>query len=143
MNPTLHVQEPGLLTTVQDLGRPNAISAGVPPGGAMDRFAHSAANLLVGNDRGHATLECTVSGPHLVAEQACLVAITGADLDPRINGEPAPMWTGFFMAASDRLTFGPRNTGARAYIAVSGGFEADRWLGSTSICWVIWWTTRG
>jgi allophanate hydrolase subunit 2 len=72
----LRVRKPGLLTTVQDLGRPNAISAGVPTGGAMDRFAHRAANLLVGNDEGAATLECTLNGPDLVATHSCLVAIT-------------------------------------------------------------------
>ncbi len=76
MTPALQVEEPGLLTTVQDLGRPNAISAGVQAGGAMDRFAHSAANLLVGNDPGLATLECTLRGPTLVAERPCLIAIT-------------------------------------------------------------------
>jgi antagonist of KipI len=128
----LRVQEPGLFTTVQDLGRPNAISAGVPPGGAMDRFAHSAANLLVGNDPGHATLECTLSGPHIVAEHSCLIAITGADFDARVNAAPAPTWTGIFLGAGDRLTFGARRTGARVYIAVAGGVQADRWLGSLS-----------
>ncbi len=132
MTPVLHVQEPGLFTTVQDLGRPNAVSAGVPPGGAMDRFAHSAANLIVGNQPGQATLECTLSGPHLVAERACLIAITGADFDPRINGEAMPAWTAVFLAAGDRLTFGGRRSGARAYVAVAGGIEADRWLGSLS-----------
>ncbi len=132
MNRILRVEAPGLSTTVQDLGRPNAISAGVPPGGAMDRFAHSAANLLVGNDAGDATLECTLGGPHLAAEHACLVAVTGADLDPRINGEPVPMWTGVFLGKGDRLTFGRRRAGARAYIAVAGGIDGVRWLGSLS-----------
>jgi antagonist of KipI len=132
VNPVLHVQEPGFFTTVQDLGRLNAISAGVPPGGAMDRFAHSAANLLVGNDPNLATLECTFSGPDLVAEHACLIAITGADFDPRINGAAAPAWTSIFLGAGDRLTFGARRSGARTYLAVAGGFEADRWLGSLS-----------
>jgi antagonist of KipI len=132
VTPVLHVQAPGLLTTVQDLGRPNAISAGVQSGGAMDRFAHSAANLLVGNDPGHATLECTLSGPELVAEQACLVAITGANFDPRVNGAPAPTWTSIFLGAGDRLTFGASRVGARTYVAVAGGFDADRWLGSLS-----------
>jgi antagonist of KipI len=98
----------------------------------MDRFAHSAANLLVGNDPGHATLECTFSGPNLVAEHACLVAITGADFDPRVNGAPAPTWTGLFLGEGDRLTFGGRRSGARVYIAVAGGVEGDRWLGSLS-----------
>lgn len=128
----LRVVQPGLFTTVQDLGRPHAIAAGVPPGGAMDRFAHRAANLLVGNEDGDATLECTLSGPHLVAEQACLVAITGADLQPRINDRPAPMWTSTFIGQGDHLTFGLRREGARAYIAVAGGIRGDRWIGSMS-----------
>jgi antagonist of KipI len=128
----LHVIEPGLFTTVQDLGRPQAITAGVPPGGAMDRFAHRAANLVVGNAEGDATLECTLTGPHLVAEHSCLVAITGADLDPRVNGQAAPIWTGIFLGRGDHLTFGSRRSGGRAYIAVAGGIEADRWLGSAS-----------
>jgi antagonist of KipI len=132
VTPALQVEEPGLLTTVQDLGRPNAISAGVQAGGAMDRFAHSAANLLVGNDPGLATLECTLLGPTLVAERPCLIAITGADLDARVNGAPAPAWTSLFLAPGDRLSFAGRRDGARVYIAVAGGFEADRWLGSLS-----------
>jgi antagonist of KipI len=128
----IRVAEPGLFTTIQDLGRPAAIAAGVPPGGAMDRFAHRAANLLAGNSPQDATLECTMSGPHLVAEEPCLIAITGADFQPRINGAPAPMWTGTFLGRGDRLTFDRRQDGARAYIAVGGGIEADRWLGSRS-----------
>ena len=132
MTAVLRVQAPGLFTTIQDLGRLNAISAGVQPGGAMDRFAHSAANLLVGNDPGQATLECTFTGPNLVAEHACVIAITGADFDPQINGAPAPSWTGLFLAPGDRLTFGTRRSGARIYIAIAGGIEADRWLGSSS-----------
>jgi antagonist of KipI len=128
----LRVREPGLFTTIQDLGRPGAVSAGVQPGGAMDRFAHGAANLLVGNDPGHATLECTFSGPQLIAEHACLIAITGADFDPHINGAPVHAWTSLFLGAGDSVTFGARRSGARIYIAVAGGVEADRWLGSLS-----------
>lgn len=132
MTNVLRVREPGLLTTVQDLGRPNAVSAGVPGGGAMDRFAHSAANLLVGNDAGAATLECTLTGPHLIAERPCLVAITGADLAPRVNGRPGQTWTGIRLGEGDALSFGARRVGARAYIAVAGGIAGDRWLGSLS-----------
>ncbi len=132
MTEVLRVKQPGLFTTVQDLGRPHAIASGVQPGGAMDRFAHSAANLLVGNDRSAATLECTLSGPHLIAERPCLIAITGADFDPQVNGRPAPTWAGVFLRAGDELTFGRRRSGARAYIAVAGGVAADRWLGSLS-----------
>ena len=104
MNETLRVVQPGLLTTIQDLGRQNAIASGVPPGGAMDRFAHTAANLIVGNERGAATLECTIRGPHLVAERPCLVAITGADLEPRIDGLPAAMWTASRLPSQSRAT---------------------------------------
>jgi antagonist of KipI len=128
----LDVVTPGISTTIQDLGRPHAISAGVPPGGAMDRFAHRAANLLVGNDEGAATLECTVSGPQLRARHACLIAVTGADLEPLVDGRPIQAWTGVFLGQGDRLTFGSRRSGARAYIAIAGGFAADRWLGSLS-----------
>ena len=132
MKEILRVKKPGLLSTVQDLGRPNAIAAGVPAGGAMDRFAHRAANLLVGNDEGAATLECTLSGPELVALESCLVAVTGADFDPRVNGEPEPSWTGIFLSKGDELSFAGRRNGGRAYISVAGGIAADRWLGSMS-----------
>jgi urea carboxylase len=93
MTVVLRVVEPGLFTTVQDLGRPNAISAGVPPGGAMDRFAHRAANLLVGNPEGDAGLECTLNGPTLVAVHSCLVASPAAS--PAIAGSalcPLTCW---------------------------------------------------
>ena len=126
------VVQPGLFTTIQDLGRPHAIASGVPSGGAMDRFAHRAGNLLVGNAPGDATLECTLKGPHFAVERDCLVAITGADLDPQLNGAPAPMWTSFLVAAGDRITFGGRRAGARAYVAVAGGVQGERWLGSVS-----------
>ena len=132
MNDALRVEKPGLFTTIQDLGRPSSMPAGVPTGGAMDRFAHRAANLLTGNDEGAATLECTLSGPALVALRPCVIAITGADFDPRVNREPAPMWTSVFLSEGDELTFAGRRWGARTYIAVAGGIAGDRWLGSFS-----------
>jgi antagonist of KipI len=132
VNELLRVQKPGLFTTVQDLGRLNAMSAGVPTGGAMDQFAHRAANLLVGNEEGAATLECTLSGPLLVALRPCVVAITGGDFDPHVNGEATPTWTGVFLSEGDELTFAGRRSGARVYIAVAGGIAGDRWLGSVS-----------
>ena len=132
MSERLRVRKPGLFTTIQDLGRPNAIMAGVPPSGAMDRFAHRAANVLAGNDEGAATLECTLNGPELVALGSCLVAITGADFDPRVNGRPVEMWEGMFLHEGDELTFAGRRSGGRTYIAVGGGIAGDRWLGSLS-----------
>jgi antagonist of KipI len=133
MKLVLRVLQPGLLTTIQDLGRPGAIAGGVPPGGAMDRFAHRAANLIVGNAVADATLECTLTGPTLVAEAPCVVAITGADLSPELNGQAAPMWTSLAVSGGDRLSFaGRRGGGARAYVAIAGGFGGERWLGSRS-----------
>ena len=132
MTEAFRVQAPGLLTTIQDLGRPHAVPSGVTAGGAMDRFAHAAANLLVGNDRGVATLECTLRGPRLAATRQCVVAITGADLEPQVNGASVPMWTAISMQEGDEVGFGRRQMGARAYIAVAGGFLGDRWLGSLS-----------
>jgi len=128
----LRVEEPGMFTTVQDLGRPGRRAAGVPPGGAMDRFALVAANLLVGNPEGAAALECALSGPTLVAQRSCLVAATGADFGLTLNGIAAPAWTGVFLSEGDRLAFTGRSWGARVYIAVAGGLEGDRWLGSAA-----------
>jgi biotin-dependent carboxylase-like uncharacterized protein len=127
---TLQVEDPGLFSTVQDLGRPGTRHTGVPLGGAMDRFALAAANLLVGNPEAVGALECALSGPTLVALRPCLVAITGADFDPAVNGRPAPNWTSLFLAEGDRLAFGGRRRGARCYVAIAGGLAADRWLGS-------------
>jgi antagonist of KipI len=130
--PVLHVDEPGMFTTIQDLGRPGRGAAGVPLGGAIDRFALAAANLLVGNPDGAAALECALSGPALTAQRSCLVAVTGADFGATLNGVPMPAWTGVFLSEGDRLAFEGRRSGARVYVAIAGGVEAERWLGSAS-----------
>jgi antagonist of KipI len=128
----LRVEQPGMLATIQDLGRSGRRAAGVPPGGAMDRFALAAANLLVGNPEGAAALECALSGPSLTAMSGCLVAITGADFRATLNGQPMPTWEGVFLARGDRLEFAGRSWGARVYVAVAGGLAGDRWLGSVA-----------
>lgn len=130
--PVLRVDKPGLMTTVQDLGRFGQRKFGVPPSGAMDRFALAAANRLVGNPEGAAGLECALNGPALVALRPCLVAVTGADFTPAINGNEIPMWTGVYLGAGERLSFTGRRFGARSYLAVAGGLAGSRWLGSTS-----------
>ncbi|HEX6349772.1 MAG TPA: biotin-dependent carboxyltransferase family protein [Candidatus Dormibacteraeota bacterium] len=128
----LRVEKPGLHCTLQDLGRPGHRLAGVPPGGAMDRFAIAAANRLVGNPESAGALEALLDGPVLVALEGCLIAVTGADFQPRLNGAEAPGWTAFWLAPGDRLTFAGRRSGARAYVAVGGGLAGDRWLGSVA-----------
>ncbi|HVD01127.1 MAG TPA: biotin-dependent carboxyltransferase family protein [Candidatus Dormibacteraeota bacterium] len=128
----LRVEKPGLLTTIQDLGRPGHRKFGVPPSGAMDRFALAAANRLVGNPEGAAALECALTGPTLLALQPCLVAVTGADFTPTVNGAKIPLWTGVYLPAGGRLSFAGRRSGARCYISVAGGLAASRWLASAS-----------
>ncbi len=132
MSALLRVEEPGLHTTIQDLGRAGHRLGGVPPSGAMDRFAIAAANLLVGNPESAAALECALSGPALTAGAPVLVAVTGADFEPQVNGEAVPTWTGLLLATGDRLSFRGRRSGARTYVAVAGGLAADRWLGSAA-----------
>jgi antagonist of KipI len=132
MTVAFRVEKSGVFVTLQDLGRPHHRSSGVSVGGAMDRFALIAANRLVGNDSGAGCLEIVLSGLSLVAETRCLIAITGGDLEPKINGQPAPDWTSIQVARGDSLTFGSRRHGARAYLAVAGGFDGQRWLGSVS-----------
>ena len=86
----IEVQKPGLATTVQDLGRPGYYDVGIPLSGAMDRFALRAANLLVGNDEGAAALECVFMGPELAFTADAVVAVTGAELPPKLDGAPQP-----------------------------------------------------
>ena len=128
----LKVINPGLLTTVQDLGRPGYFHLGIPIGGAMDRLAMRSANLLVGNDEGAAGLEAVFMGPELEFMSDALVAITGADMPIRVDGDERPGWTSFNVKAGQHLTFDYLKTGARIYIAISGGIDVPEALGSRS-----------
>ncbi|SOC82120.1 biotin-dependent carboxylase uncharacterized domain-containing protein [Ensifer adhaerens] len=124
------VISPGLSTSVQDLGRPGYYHLGIPEGGGMDRFATRIANLLVGNDPGAALLEATFMGPELEFTEDAVVAVTGGELPPKVNGEERPTWESFPVKAGDRLSFGYLKGGARAYIAISGGIDVPVVLGS-------------
>lgn len=128
----VEVVKPGLSTTVQDLGRPGYYHLGIPVSGAMDRAALRAANLLVGNAEGDAALEVVFLGPELRFTADALVAVTGADLPPKVDGEPRPAWTGFAVRAGQTLGFGYLRGGARAYVAISGGVDVPEVLGSRS-----------
>jgi antagonist of KipI len=137
----LEVLEPGLQTTFQDLGRLAGRRYGIPPGGALDRFAHRTANELAGNAPTEATLEITLQGPRLLFNTPALVSLTGADLGPLLNDRPVPMWMSVFVRSGQVLSFTPRvikpglagtKWGGRAYLAVHGGFDAPLSLGSRS-----------
>lgn len=129
---SLYVARPGLLTTVQDLGRYGYQRYGVAAGGAMDPFALRMANLLVGNDEGEGALEMTVTGPELRFEADCLISICGGNLQPVIQGAPVPMWRPVFVKQGNCLNFGNPLSGCRSYMAVAGGFQLPRVMGSMS-----------
>lgn len=128
----IEILEPGLLTTVQDLGRFGYQRLGLPAAGAMDPYALMAANLLVGNSQGVAGLEITMLGPKLLFHAPCVVAVTGADLAPRIDGQEVQGWRPHLVRSGSVLEFGGRRSGARSYLAVSGGIALPPWLGSRS-----------
>lgn len=128
----IKVIHPGLVTTVQDLGRPGYFHLGIPEGGAMDRLSLKAANLLVGNDEGAAGLEAVFIGPKLEFTADATVAVTGADMPIRLDGVEQPGWTAFRVKAGQVLAFDFLKGGARIYIAVSGGIDVPMALGSRS-----------
>ncbi|KQT28417.1 MULTISPECIES: biotin-dependent carboxyltransferase family protein [unclassified Bradyrhizobium] len=128
----IRVINPGLSTTVQDLGRPGYFHLGIPIGGAMDRLALRAANMLVGNDDGAACLEAVFIGPQLEFTRDALIAVTGADMPIKIDGEERPGWTGLEVKAGQVLAFDYLQAGARIYIAIAGGIDVPLALGSRS-----------
>jgi antagonist of KipI len=126
----LAVVDPGLLTTVQDLGRFGYQRVGVPTSGPMDRLAFVVANRLVGNEDGAAALECTIKGPRLEVRQPAVVAVTGAAMGFTVNGHAAPDWTAIRARPGDILAFQMASAGCRAYLAVAGGIDVPLALGS-------------
>ena len=128
----IKVLKPGLATTVQDLGRPGYYHIGIPLSGGMDRHALAAANLLVGNEEGAAVLEAVFMGPDLEFTGDAMVAVTGAELPPKLDGTPRETWTSFQVRRGQKLSFDFLKQGARAYIAVSGGIDVPLVLGSRS-----------
>ena len=128
----IKVVKPGLSTTVQDLGRPGYYHIGIPISGAMDRLALRAANLLVGNPENAAVLEASFLGPELEFTVDATVAVTGAELPPKVDGAERASWTSFAVKKGQTLSFAFLKAGARAYIAVSGGIDVPLMLGSRS-----------
>ena len=128
----IEVLDGGMFTTVQDLGRYGYQRYGVPVSGAMDTFALRAANLLVGNREGDAGLEMTLAGPNLRFLDETVVAITGADLMPALDGEPVPTWQPVAVQKGAELQFHGIRDGVRAYLAIAGGVDIPPMLGSRS-----------
>ena len=128
----IEVLDGGMFTTVQDLGRYGYQRYGVPVSGAMDTFALRTANLLVGNREGDAGLEMTLAGPHLRFLDETVVAITGADLMPTLDGNPVPTWQPVAAQKDAELQFHGLRDGVRAYLAIAGGVDVPSMLGSRS-----------
>ena len=126
------VSIPGLFSTIQDEGRFGLQAYGMPTAGAMDRYAYGAANLLAGNPPGAAVIEMTLNGGEFTFIEGCFAAITGADMQARLNDEPVANWSCFYVPAGSKLRFSGALSGCRGYLAVHGGIDVPVVLGSRS-----------
>ncbi|MHA6487739.1 5-oxoprolinase subunit C family protein [Bacillus cabrialesii] len=130
----MKVLKPGLLTTVQDIGRTGYQKYGVLASGAMDTVSLRIANLLIGNSENEAGLEITLMGPgpSFYFTKKTLIAVTGANFTLRINGEEAPLWKPVLVKENSTVSFGPCKLGSRAYLAAAGGFDVPDVMESKS-----------
>lgn len=124
--------DPGTFTTIQDRGRWGYQAFGMPVAGAMDQYAYGVANLLAGNEAHAAVIEMTGRGAAFKFDAEQLVAVCGADMQGKINGDPIPTWASFFVPRRGELVFDTAVTGYRTYVAVRGGFSVAPILGSRS-----------
>jgi len=129
----VQVIKKGLETSVQDYpGRIGTLNLGFPPSGPMDSWSFRLANVLVNNEPGTAALECQFMGPTLKFNDDRVIAITGADMSPKIDGTPVPLWESLKVKKDQILEMAFATVGARSYIAFSGGINTTPWLGSRS-----------
>ncbi|HBN9878291.1 TPA: biotin-dependent carboxyltransferase [Pseudomonas aeruginosa] len=129
---SIKVLKPGLASSVQDGGREGYYHLGIPPSGALDQYALRVANRLVGNPAEAAVLEFALMGPQLEFQHDALVAISGARMPPRLDGQEMPLDASFRVRAGQVLEFGYPSAGARGYLAVAGGIDVPPVLGSRS-----------
>ncbi len=129
---SLLVMRNGLMDTIQDAGRYGHQHLGINPGGAMDLIAMQVANVLVGNEKNEAVLEMHFPAAEIKFEEPALIAISGADLAPAINGESISILQAVWIAKNTTLRFTKQVSGARAYIGIKGGFAIKKWMGSNS-----------
>ena len=129
----VQVIKKGLETSVQDYpGRIGTLNLGFPPSGPMDSWSFRLANVLVQNEPGAAALECQFMGPTLKFNSDRIIALTGADMSPKIDGTPVPLWQSLEVKKDQVLEMAFAMVGARSYIAFSGGINTAPWLGSRS-----------
>ena len=128
----LKVLSAGPLSTVQDGGRFGSQASGMTESGAMDRASYRLANALLGNGGNAAALELTLFGGSFAFEGEGEIALAGADMQARLNGQPIAMNEAVPVKTGDRLDLGPAVRGVRTYLAVSGGIDVPVVLGSRS-----------
>lgn len=127
----LEVIKPGLETSIQDWpGRYGYLNVGFPWSGPMDSWSFRLANCLVGNAPGDAALECQFIGPTLKFQRATVIALTGAEMQAKLDGNPLPLWESIAVAAGQTLAFGSARLGARGYLAIAGGICNEAFFGS-------------
>lgn len=129
----IDVIDPGPLTTIQDAGRPRLSHLGIAVGGAADPLAYAFANRLVGNQSSEAALEMTLKGGKFRFVEDTVFALTGADLRSKLDGVDVPLWRSVQARAGQELHCGVSAGGARAYLAVRGGFDDKTVMGSRSV----------
>jgi antagonist of KipI len=128
----IQVQAPGLLTTVQDLGREGFGPLGVSPSGAADAVSLRLGNRLVGNAEGAAGLEMTLLGGTFVFPQGAVIALTGSDFGATLHGAATDLWTSIEVKPGQTLRVGSTRSGARCYLCIQGGIVVKPLLGSAS-----------
>ncbi|MCK5745987.1 MAG: urea amidolyase, partial [Oricola sp.] len=132
MSALAEILKPGLHTTIQDGGRAGFRHLGVPLSGAADLYSLALANAAAGNAPGAAALECTLQGPTLRFLGETTIALAGADMQVRLNGEALPLYRAAQVSDGDELVLGAASAGARCYIAFAGGLSGRDFLGSVS-----------
>jgi biotin-dependent carboxylase-like uncharacterized protein len=128
----MKIIQAGPLTTLQDAGRFGYMAFGFSPSGAMDDFSFKLANLLAGNDEETAALEITMGGAVVFFDSPALIALTGADISPAVDGKPVPMNRALAVGAGSTLSSSFAAAGCRSYLAAAGGFAVTPVLGSRS-----------
>lgn len=128
----IRVIEPGLNTTVQDLGRNGYYHLGVPPSGAADRYSFMIGNILVGNPKDYASLEMTLLGATLEFHKKTVISLTGAPANATSNGKKIPMWEAVLVEKGDILEIPAAKDGVKIYLSVSGGIIVPEVLGCKS-----------
>ena len=126
------ITTPGLATTVQDQGRTGHYNVGIPQSGSMDQYSAELGNSWWATPPRRPSSNARILGPVLTTDQDAVIAVTGAPVEVKVNGEARPEWTRLHLSAGDELSFGVIRGGTRYYIAVQGGIDVPEVLGSRS-----------